>query len=161
MRKILTLLSIGMLVMVGFATIALGEDDESNKSNRAPSAPIIIQEKSDMEEETYRCTFYSTDPDGDQVYYDITWEKIDSHIVLCDDDDAVTPWLGPFNSGEEVTKDHSFTEKGTYKVTLRAKDVYNNIGPSTEITVTYKKVKMFQLPIFIQLFETLREIFKL
>lgn len=161
MRKISTIICIGMLVMVGVGTIALGADDEAHTSNRAPSAPTIMQEKSDLQGETYRCTFYSTDPDGDQIYYDITWEKIDDHVLLCDDDDPVTPWLGPFNSGEEVRTDHTFTEKGTYKITLRAKDIYDNISPSTEFTVTYKQAKMFELPFFLQILEILRGIFNL
>ncbi len=161
MRKILTILCIGMLAMVGLGTVALGDDDDAKTANRAPSAPTIIQEKSDLQGDTYRCTFYSTDPDGDQVYYDITWEKIDNHVLLCDDDDPVTPWIGPFISGDEVRRDHAFTEKGTYKVTLRAKDIFDHISPSTEYTVTYKKAKLFELPFLFQLLETLRGIFNI
>jgi hypothetical protein len=153
MRKILTVLVIGMLVMIGSTTLVLGEDDTSNTTNRAPKAPILVQEKTDLKEENYRCTFYSIDPDGDQVYYYISWKKIEEDIKLCEPDEPVRPWYGPFDSGEEFAKDHTFMETGTYKVTLIAKDIHDKVGPATEITVTYKKVKMFQLPILLQLLE--------
>lgn len=161
MRKILTLLIIGMLVMIGSTSLVLGEDDTPNTSNRAPKAPILVQEKTGLKAETYKCTFYSIDPDGDQVYYYISWKKIDEDIRLCGPDEPVRPWYGPFNSGEEISKEHTFTETGTYKVTLLVKDIYNKIGPATEITVTYKKVKTLQLPIFIQLLEKFPRIYSI
>jgi hypothetical protein len=63
------------------------------------------------------------------------------------DDGHDIPWLGPFDSGEQVMKDHTFSEKGTYEISLQAKDTYGNIGPVTTITFTYGKTIDHQFPL--------------
>ena len=57
---------------------------------------------------------YSTttsDPDGDQVYYQWDWG------------DEISEWDGPYDSGEGITGKHTWTESGTYDVRVKAKDV--------------------------------------
>jgi len=66
----------------------------------------------------YNFTFTSTDPDGHDVYYRINW-----------DDDTETDWLGPYNSCEIITLNHSWKIKGGYWIKTWAKDPY---GASTE-----------------------------
>jgi len=58
-------------------------------------------------------TFKSTDPDGDNVYYYIDWG-----------DGEVTNWIGPSESGEEVTHSHTWSEAGTHTIKAKAKDIY-------------------------------------
>lgn len=148
MKRLITLMVIGMFVIVGFGTIAMGEPDDPVIPNRAPEAPVILKDKSSIQKQEYRFCFYAIDPDGDEVYYDISWNKMEeSPIVPCEPDDPVTPWLGPFASGEEIDETRKCLESGDYELTIRAKDKYDNIGPSTTIIVTYTKAKVLQFPV--------------
>lgn len=89
------------------------------------------------------------DPDDHQLYYKFDWG---------DGNDSV--WLGPFNSGEEVSENYIWTSKGTYPVKVKTKEI---IGPSTfdigmesewsdPIEVSMPKTKSINTPI-IQFFE--------
>jgi hypothetical protein len=147
--KITALMVIGMFMLVGLGTVAMAEPDDPVTPNKAPKAPIIIEDESNWNKETYTCAFYSTDPDGDKVYYHIKWEK--GLELYGEPDDPVIPWLGPFESEEVVTDCHSCLESGDYTITIRVKDEFDNIGPSTTITVRYTKEKVFQLPFIAKL----------
>ena len=76
MKKIIALIAIGMFMLVGLGTAAMGEPDTPVVANQPPEAPVIMQDKSRMEKQEYQCFFYAIDPDGDNVYYDISWKKI-------------------------------------------------------------------------------------
>jgi hypothetical protein len=161
MWKTTAIIVVGMFVIVGCGSAVMGEDDDLVGSNRPPNAPVLIEEKSNWDKECYTYAFYTEDPDGDNVYYDITWKKIGgSKMITCSPDDPVVPWLGPFESGEELEKTHTFDKFGKYELTIRAKDIYDSIGPATTITVTYKS-SISQLPILSKLMEKYPEIFKI
>jgi hypothetical protein len=161
MWKTTAIIVVGMFVIVGCGSAVMGEDDDLVGSNRPPNAPVLIEEKSNWDKECYTYAFYTEDPDGDNVYYDITWKKIGgSEMITCSPDDPVVPWLGPFESGEELEKTHTFDKFGKYELTIRAKDIYDSIGPATTITVTYKS-SISQLPILSKLMEKYPEIFKI
>ncbi len=55
----------------------------------------------------------TTDPEGEGVYYMWDW-----------DDGTYSEWLGPFDSGATVTAFHSWSEVDTYKIKVRARDIY-------------------------------------
>jgi hypothetical protein len=38
-------------------------------------------------------------------------------------DGTISEWVGPFGSGLTATAQHSWTEKGTYSVRVKAKDI--------------------------------------
>ena len=161
MKKIIAIIMVGMFVVVGCGSIVMAEDDDPVFSNRPPKAPVLIEEQSQMEKDCYTYVFYAEDPDGDQVYYDIAWNRIgEPKIITCSPDDPVVPWLGPFESGEELEKLCTFDKSGEYELTIRAKDTHDNIGPSTTITVTYKSM-ISKLPILFRLMEKYPEIFKI
>ena len=61
----------------------------------------------------YNYTFKSIDPDGDNVYYYIDWG-----------DGEFEDWFGPFESGEEVTHSHTWSEQGTPTIKAKAKDIW-------------------------------------
>jgi len=146
MKRMKAIIVIGMFVMVGCGTVAMGEPDDPVTPNQAPNAPIIIADKSSMEKQEYRCFFYAIDPDGDEVYYDLTWKKVDNNdVIACGPDVPVFPWLGPFNSGEEVNKIFDCCETGDYELTICVKDEFDNEGPSTTVTVSYTKAKEIDL----------------
>jgi len=54
----------------------------------------------------------ATDPDGDKVSLLFDWG-----------DGTWSGWLGPYTSGEKVTARHTWKEKGTYNIRVKAKDV--------------------------------------
>jgi len=60
----------------------------------------------------YEYTFNTMDPNGNDVYYYIEWG-----------DGSIEEWIGPYDSGEEVTKGHKWDEKGNYTIRAKAKDV--------------------------------------
>ena len=151
--------------MVACATVTLGEtidDQEKITDNQPPNAPVVLKEKSGWEKNIYTCTFYAIDPEGDQVCFYIFWDKAEKDDgIVCMDDDPYKPWLGPFESGEEVAEQHEFCEEGKYEVRILVKDSENRVGPETTMTITYKKVKIFYLPILQQLLERFQKTFNL
>ena len=160
MKKTTAMIVVGMFVIVGCGSAVMGEPDDPVGTNRPPKAPVLIDEKSDWEKESYTYVFYAEDPDGDQVYYDIAWEKVSDTEIVSSPDDPVVQWLGPFESGEELEKTHTFDKKGEYELTIRAKDSHDSIGPATTVTVTYKS-SISQLLILSKLMERYPAILKI
>ena len=168
-KKILTIL-VGLIVIATYSSVAMGGSDEDTPNdeditvNHAPNAPELIPEKSSFEDEVYKCTFKCVDPDGDAVYYKIDWGKKESNIVdLYEDDDEddgpELPWLGPYESGEEVCLRHTWKERGKYTVTITAKDTGGLMSPDTELIVSYSHVKALNGFRIINLFERLANLF--
>jgi len=60
----------------------------------------------------YTFTAETTDPEGDDIYYMFDWG-----------DTTFSDWVGPFDSGDEGSADHSYTGIGTFSVLVKAKDV--------------------------------------
>jgi hypothetical protein len=96
----------------------------------APTAPTIIGKIKGKVEKSYDYIFRSTSPVGNDIFYQIDWG-----------DGSITDWIGPYNSGERITLNHSWTDKGTYTIKARAKDIDNNWGPWGELEVTMPKNK--------------------
>ncbi|GAJ15868.1 unnamed protein product, partial [marine sediment metagenome] len=80
--------------------------------NDPPEKPTINGPTSAKTGEDHEYTFVTTDPDGDDVYYFVDWG-----------DETNSSWLGPSNSGEEVTATHTWSEDGIYIVRVKAKDM--------------------------------------
>jgi outer membrane protein assembly factor BamB len=57
----------------------------------------------------------TTDHDGDQVYYMWNWS-----------DGNNSDWLGPFDSNESITVNHTWGTNGTYPLRVKAKDTLGN-----------------------------------
>ncbi len=53
----------------------------------------------------------ATDQDGDQLYYRWDWG-----------DGTFSKWLGPYNSSESISMEHSWTKMGLYKVRVKTRD---------------------------------------
>ena len=111
--------------------------------NEPPSAPTINGPTNGKPGVNYNYTFVSTDPEGDDVWYHISW---DEHIC----------WLyGPYPSGEEITLSHNWSEKGTYLITCWARDIYNAESNTTTLEVTIPRNKAATNPIWLRLLERL------
>ncbi|MBN1280059.1 MAG: hypothetical protein JXA00_00250 [Candidatus Thermoplasmatota archaeon] len=82
--------------------------------NETPLAPTITGPTSGNAGTTYKYTFVTTDPDGDDVYYYIDWG-----------DGTYEDWIGPYLSGHQVFVNHKWDEKGSYTIQAKAKDTHN------------------------------------
>jgi len=89
---------------------ALFDYAETN-TNRPPIIPCITGPSEGTIHVETHFFFMATDPDADQVSYWIEWG-----------DGTNSGWLGPYASGETITKTHTWTKKGTYNITAKAKD---------------------------------------
>ncbi len=113
--------------------------------NHAPYAPNIDGPTNGNIGEKYEYTFNTIDPEGDDVYYWIEWFE----------NDPEAKWEGPYLSGEEVSFNHTWNEKGTFTITAKAKDEFSAEGPEGTLEVTMPKDKpfIFNFPLMSWLFE--------
>jgi len=104
----------------------------------APNTPPNIPDKptgktSGTPGTTYLYSTKTTDADGDQVYYMWDWG-----------DGSFSDWLGPFASGATATAQKSWTEKGTYSIKVKAKDINGDESDWSEpLEVTMPRNKPF------------------
>jgi hypothetical protein len=80
----------------------------------SPEIPTITGPTIGAVNHEYSYTVTTTDPDGDDVYHLVNWG-----------DETETGWIGPYNSGEQVTLTHLWDIPGEYEVRVRAKDINN------------------------------------
>ncbi|HVQ00516.1 MAG TPA: PKD domain-containing protein, partial [Candidatus Thermoplasmatota archaeon] len=84
----------------------------------------------------YTYTTSTTDPNGDQVYYNWSWG-----------DGNYSGWLGPFNSGASTSTSHQWTAKGSYSIKVKAKDVFGaESNWSDPLPVTMPQNNVFTPP---------------
>ena len=74
----------------------------------------------------YNFNVSAIDPDGDNVSFYIEWG-----------DGNIEDWIGPYESGGQVSINHTWLEKGSYTIRVKAKDKYGFEGPwgSLEILI--------------------------
>ena len=75
----------------------------------------------------YEYTVMTTDPQGEDVYYWIDWG-----------DETNTSWIGPYASGEEVTKKHTWLGQGVFVIKGKAKnalDIESSWSEPINITI--------------------------
>jgi len=78
-----------------------------------PNPPTITGPTTGTSGVEYNYTFVTIDPDGDDVWYYIGWG-----------DSSNSGWLGPYNSGEEVVKSHTWDGQGEYTIRAKARDIF-------------------------------------
>jgi parallel beta-helix repeat protein len=119
--------------------------------NYPPMIPIITGPTSGKAGEEYEYTFVTSDPDGDEVYYWIQWGE------GC----PTVEWIGPYDSGEEVTLTNSWPSKGTYTIQIKAKDTHGSESFWGELEVSMPKTYENPVWTFIDtLFERLEQLFR-
>ena len=94
-------------------------------ANQPPSTPTITgpaQGKINVETDY---NFTATDPDGDNIMYFIEWG-----------DGTNSGWIGPYPSGDIVTKSHTWSTKGTYTIKAKAKDATGAESGWGQLSVT-------------------------
>jgi hypothetical protein len=98
-----------------------------------PNMPDIRGPTNGKPEMGYEYSFVSEDPYGDDIYYYIEWG-----------DGKDTGWIGPYHSGEEITKSHSWSKKDTYVIRCKAKDPYGEESDWGTLEVTMPKNQQTQ-----------------
>jgi len=88
------------------------EDTTSIVEDNTPPLPQKPEGKTEgYEGIEYEFNFTATDLEGDNVSYMINWG-----------DGTDSGWTDHFDSGEKITKTHSWSTKGTYDIKLKAND---------------------------------------
>jgi hypothetical protein len=95
---------------VGSAYIFKKED-----GNQSPTTPFLDGPMGGKAGQKYMYRLVSIDPDNDKVYYFIDWG-----------DQTNSSWLGPYNSGEEISVSHTWSKRGTYIIKAKAKDTFGS-----------------------------------
>jgi hypothetical protein len=89
-----------------------------NTENHPPEKPTLTGRESGKNGTAYKYTFSTTDPDGDDVYYYLNWG--DDYWF-----GGAVGWIGPYKSGQDITLEKTWTQKGNYTVRVKAKDRYD------------------------------------
>jgi hypothetical protein len=119
MRKIMPMLAIlvmGILILSGFGLAAVNINYVISE-NHPPNAPEIRGPMYFIPTKLYNYTFNATDPDADNVSYEIDWG-----------DGTSEKWIGPYASGEEIIRSHTYFITHTTLIKARAKDTQGAIG---------------------------------
>jgi PKD domain/Thrombospondin type 3 repeat len=92
--------------------------------NDPPDKPTIMGPTHGRAGINYSYMFKATDPDGNQLYYEIDW---------ADHTNLVT--LGPFDSGYKTQSTHNWKNAGRYTIQIKATDTHNSESDTTTLTV--------------------------
>lgn len=82
-------------------------------------------------------TSLTTDIDNDEIYYLFDWGE-----------GNFSEWIGPKNSGQEVTATYSWAAEGNFSIRVKAKDDHGIQSEwSDPLSITMPKAKNLQIPI--------------
>jgi len=99
-----------------------------SNGNEQPNKPIINGPNTGKTSETYDYSISSTNPNGDDVFYNIDWG------------DAInTGWIGPYSSGRYVTVNHNWSVDGTYLLKVKSKDIYDEESEWATLEISMPK----------------------
>ena len=117
--------------------------------NNPPNNPTIAGEKKIKKDVQYEYTFSSTDPEGQDVSFNVEWG-----------DGSGTGWIGPYASGAPATANHTWTTKDKFIIRCQAKDIYGAVSGWTEYSVSAPRARLLRLlDYFPNAFPLLRLIF--
>ena len=108
MKKNIVIICIGLLLTIPLLSATV-------IANEPPETPTIDGPTRGRPGVPYGYTFMSVDPDGDDVYYMVSWG--------CCGPGADFHEYGPFESGVETTIRKTYNEEGTYTISAYAKDI--------------------------------------
>jgi outer membrane protein assembly factor BamB len=108
----------------------------------APESPIITGETNGKIGNNYEYTLWATSPTGDDVYYFVEWG-----------DYMFEKWFGPFPSEAQIKVNHTWMEKGTFNIRVRAKTGDGLCGPWSELKVTIPRSRTFSNSLFLRFLE--------
>ncbi|KYK28367.1 hypothetical protein AYK20_01290 [Thermoplasmatales archaeon SG8-52-1] len=118
--------------------------------DEAPNIPNINGPAKGKPGNEYTYKISTIDPEGHDVLYYIEWG-----------DNTNSGWLGPYNSGEEISIKHTWINPGTYTIRAKAKDIYQATSSDWGFfTVIMPKDKLINLQL-LNFFENHLNILKL
>jgi rhodanese-related sulfurtransferase len=103
-------------------------------SNQPPDIPEINGPTSGKVGEQQDYTIVSNDTDNDTLFYRINWS-----------DGTNITYIGPYNSNEEIQINHTWEEKRTYIIKVKAVDYYQDESDWATLEVSIPKNKIFFL----------------
>lgn len=113
------------------------------KANSPPNKPVISGKTNGNAEQEYSYTFTTTDSDEDKIFISINWG-----------DGTIVEEFGPYTSGEAVILKHMWSEKGTYTIKAKARDIYNLESSEATLEVSMPKtVNSIYYQLLLKLFE--------
>jgi hypothetical protein len=115
--------------------------------NSPPNAPTISGKSNGNVGITYQYEFSSIDPNDNDVNFFIFWG-----------DGEGTGWIGPYNSGEVVTLNHTWSKKGTYIISAKAKDVVGYESNWTQFRITIPRNKIAVNNLLYHIFQHLQSL---
>ena len=137
----------------------------NERDQNAPSAPVIKGPNEGISGVDYNYTIVSTDPNGNDVYYSVSWGEPSYKIPMLPWVPSVFEEIGPFPSGEEITINHNWTNTGSYTIKVIARDTNNLVSPWSTLEVIIPRSKAVNNSLFLQflehhphMFPTLRQI---
>jgi len=97
-----------------------------------PETPNITGPTSGIPYQEYTYSLTNTvDPEGDLIYAFWDWGDGDT-----------SGWVGPYDSGEEIFANHSWSSKGTYEIKAKLKDENNEESGWATLKVTIPRDKI-------------------
>jgi hypothetical protein len=98
--------------------------------NTAPEKPTINGPLNGIPNVELEYTFNAIDPDGDDLYYFISWG-----------DGANITNYGPISSGQEIRLSHTWTKRGEFDITAKVKDPCDTESPLEKLRITIPRNK--------------------
>ena len=104
-----------------------------NKSGPPPEKPIIDGPSWGLTNINYTFCFTWANPDADDFY--CRWDWGDGNI---------TEWLGPYSASQTICANHSWSQKGTYEIYVKLKDIHGvEINSDPHLFTVYELKKEF------------------
>ncbi|MDH7507372.1 MAG: hypothetical protein QHH15_06285, partial [Candidatus Thermoplasmatota archaeon] len=117
--------------------------------NKPPNIPVISGPVNGKPNIEYVYNITTTDPEENDVYFYLDWG-----------DGNNTGWIGPYNSGEEISLNHKWSKKGIYVIKVKAKDIHEQESDWTFLEIKIPKNRFLFNSVFLRLLDQLKEIFK-
>jgi hypothetical protein len=120
--------------------------------DQPPNKPEIEGPNSGQPDTEIDFIIFTNDPDSDNIWYDIRWG--DGNEIIDD---------GPYNSGEPITKSHSWNNTNTYKIEVRARDNFEYYSEWESFTIKIPRNKGFfnnMLELFFERFLNKNQLFR-
>ena len=114
-------------------------------NNSAPSKPVITGPTNGTVGVKYEWSYFSIDPDGDNITYYIDWGDV------C----GGGKYFGPYPSGTELVLSHIYSNKATLLILSVAIDEHGAESEPTYFEVTIPKNIIVKNSFFLQLLERL------
>ena len=155
----------GCSVSIDNNKILIGAENDDEKKGSAyvftknnppdkPSKPSGETKGKIGQKYTYKAS--TTDPDGNQLFYNWSWG-----------DGTFSGGIGPYDSGIICEANHTWTEKGSYEIKVKAQDIHGLVSDwSDPLTIRMPKTYIFNpmaqlLMIILERFPFFEKILKL